>query len=102
MPRLNLPLRITVGDKYRPALSLRTQPEAQAYFKACVEHAIRFAAMDGEPLSIEAAEYQERANLLYFAGYYSELEQQRVKNLFRFKDLVAPVLPETRVKRMGF
>jgi hypothetical protein len=72
------PDQITIGDKYRPAMTIEDQTEADAYFEQCVEHTMRFGKK-----SREEAESIERANLGYFAGYYSHDTRRRVERLFR-------------------
>lgn len=100
MPRrTQIPAHVTIRDKYKPALSLYTQPEAKAYFESCVEHAVRYAALAGKQLTLAEAEAQECSNLLCFAGWYGEQDQARVKHLFGFTDAM---LPEAREKRIGF
>lgn len=72
-----LPKEVTIGDKYRPAMEIRDQGEADAYFERLVAHTQGF----GE--SRERAEEVERINLGYFAGYYDSLTRERVERLFR-------------------
>jgi hypothetical protein len=72
-----LPERITIGDKYDPAMRMTEQAEADAYFERCVEHTMRFGK------SLAEAESIERANLGYFAGYYDAETRARVERLFR-------------------
>jgi hypothetical protein len=72
-----LPEKITIGDKYRPAMEMKEQAEADAYFEQCVAHCMSFGK------SREEAEKIERANLGYFAGYYGHETQERVERLFR-------------------
>ena len=68
-----LPERITIGDKYTPAMHITDQAEADAYFEQLVAHGMR------EGISREIAEKIERANLGYFAGYYSHEVRARVE-----------------------
>ncbi len=68
---------ITIGDKYEPAMALLTQAEADAYFEELVAHTMSFGKSRAE------AEAIERANLGYFAGYYSNETRERVEQLFR-------------------
>ena len=70
---------ITIGEKYGPAMEITEQVEADAYFEECVEHAQGFP----EVASRAEAEQVERANLGYYAGYYSEETRVRVERLFR-------------------
>lgn len=71
-----MPDKITIGDKYRPAMEITSQDEADAYFAACVEHTMRFDK------TREEAEAIERQNLGYFAGYYDSTVMARVNRLF--------------------
>lgn len=68
---------ITIGDKYRPAMAIQTQEEADRYFEECVAHAMAHG------YSREEAEKIERVNLAYFAGYYDNETRERVERLFR-------------------
>jgi hypothetical protein len=72
-----LPELITIGEKYGPAMEIQDQVSADAYFERLVQHGMRFHA------TREKAEEVERANLGYFAGYYSEDTRSRVERLFR-------------------
>lgn len=56
-----IPERITMGDKYGPAMEIHDSEAAQKYFEQCVEHRMRFGA------SREEAERIERANLGSYA-----------------------------------
>lgn len=67
----------TIGDKYRPAMEIRDQAEADAYFEACVLHTMTFGR------TREEAERIERCNLGYFAGYYDDETRARVERLYR-------------------
>lgn len=69
--------QITIGDKYKPAMEITDQAEADAYFERCVEHTMGFGK------SREEAESIERQNLGYFAGYYDPATQSRVGRLYR-------------------
>lgn len=68
---------ITIGEKYKPAMELTTQEEADVYFEQCVAHAMAWGS------SREEAEKIERANLGYFAGYYDSDTRERVERLYR-------------------
>ena len=67
---------ITIGEKYRPAMEMKDQVTAAAYFLQCVEHCMSFGK------SREEAEAIERSNLGYFAGYYDHETRARVEHLF--------------------
>lgn len=73
---MNFPDKITYGEKYRPAMSITDQTEADDWFEACVEHCMRFNRTRAE------AEDIERENLGYYAGYYDFETRQRVERLF--------------------
>ncbi|HAX81608.1 MAG TPA: hypothetical protein DCY40_03435 [Actinobacteria bacterium] len=73
-----LPDMITIGDKYRPAMEITDQAEADAYFERCVEH-----SMVRGGLSRKDAEERERQNLGYFCGYYGRETRERVFRLYR-------------------
>ena len=69
--------KITIGDKYGPAMKITDPAEALAYYEQCVEHCMRFGN------SRERAEGIEKSNLGYYAGYYDEETRHRVERLFR-------------------
>jgi hypothetical protein len=75
--RMKFPDRITFGDKYRPAMAITNQAEADEYLEACVEHCMRFG------FTREEAEAIERGNLGYYAGYYDAGIRARVERLFK-------------------
>ncbi len=71
------PDRITIGDKYGPAMNITDQAAADAYFERCVAHTMtRFGK------SRDEAEVIERANLGYYAGYCSDEIREQVERLF--------------------
>lgn len=72
-----LPHTITMGDKYGPAMTMADQAEADAYFERLVQHGMEWGNDRAE------AERIERANLGYYAGYYSHETRARVERLFR-------------------
>jgi hypothetical protein len=72
-----LPEKITVGEKYGPAMEMTDQSTADAYFEELVTHSMRFGKTRKE------AESLERSNLGYYAGYYSSETRARVERLFR-------------------
>lgn len=73
-----LPEKITIGEKYEPAMSITNQEEADAYFQLCVDHSMTYRRK-----TREEAEELERANLGYYAGYGSSETRERVERLFR-------------------
>lgn len=72
-----LPKKLSIGDKYGPAMSITDQAKADAYFKLCVDHTMTFGKTRPE------AEEIERFNLGYYAGYYDNTTRARVERLFR-------------------
>lgn len=78
-----MPLKVSIGDKYSPAMKIEAQAEADAYFAQCVEHNMRCQESEGSKPSRIRAEEVERQNLGYYAGYYSHETRQRVERLFR-------------------
>lgn len=73
-----LPKKLTIGEKYGPAMEITDQAAADEYFEACVAH-----LMDNHGTERAEAETIERANLGYYAGYYSPETRARVERLFR-------------------
>lgn len=74
-----LPLEITIGDKYGPAMQITSQEEADLYFELCVQHSISLGNNRQEAIEIE------KSNLGYYAGYYDPETRLRVERLFRAK-----------------
>lgn len=74
---IRLPNKMTIGDKYRPAMNITDSNEAKEYFEALVEHNLRMSDHTRE----EAVEI-EKSNLGYFAGYYNNETRERVERLF--------------------
>jgi hypothetical protein len=72
-----LPDVLTFEQAYAPAMEIREEEGAAAYFQALVERDIR---MNGH--SVEEAEAIERHNLGYYAGYYDQETRDRVLQLF--------------------
>ena len=73
---MDFPSVITIGDKYRPAMEITDQSEADDYFERCVRHCMRHGSSRSD------AEKIERSNLGYFAGYYGHETRDRVERLF--------------------
>lgn len=67
---------ITIGEKYSPAMEIKTQEEADAYFEKCVQQQMSYGG------TREEAEKTEKANLGYYAGYYDTKTRLRVEKLF--------------------
>jgi hypothetical protein len=72
------PEKITLGDKYGPAMKITDQVAADAYFERCVAH-----TMLAGKCPREEAERIERHNLGYYAGYYSAETREQVERLFK-------------------
>jgi hypothetical protein len=70
--------KITVGEKYGPAMEIQNQAEADAYFLKLVAHNMKLSGRTRKD-----AEAVERSNLGYFAGYYSNATRETVERLFR-------------------
>lgn len=68
---------ITIRGKYSPAMEMKTQAEADAYFEELVRH-----SMQNFGKSRAEAEELERTNLGYYAGYYDDETRARVESLF--------------------
>jgi hypothetical protein len=73
-----IPDKITIGDKYDPAMKITAQEEADEYFEACVQH-----SMVNLNKTRDEAEQLERTNLGYYAGYYDSETRARVEKLFK-------------------
>lgn len=67
-----------MGDKYNPAMKIKTQADANRYFEACVEHNMRVTGNDRKK-----AEEIERQHIGYWTGYYSHYIRDRVFGLFK-------------------
>lgn len=79
-----LPEKITIGEKYGPAMNIETQDEADAYFLKLVEHTMETWKGRGESAKTRhEAEVLERNNLGYYAGYYGDETRERVERLFK-------------------
>lgn len=78
-----IPLIVSIGDKYRPAMEITDQAEADAYFERCVEHHMRCQEHEGTKPDRAKAEIVERQNLGYYAGYYDHETREVVERLFR-------------------
>jgi hypothetical protein len=74
---IELPSQITIGEKYGPAMKVKTEAEAREYFEACVRH-----NMAASNHTREQAERIERVNISYFAGYFNHATQARVEKLY--------------------
>lgn len=81
---------ITIGEKYGPALHVRTQAEADAYFARLLDHARR--AYGDSP---EEAALNERNNLSYYAAYFSNDARRLVEQFYgAVHPVFGPVKPQ--------
>lgn len=78
----------TFGEKYGPAMTVKTQEDADAYFNRCVEHTMLFGK------TREQAETIERHNLGYWAGHYGAEVRERIERLFKCKHPVFGAIAE--------
>ena len=67
----------TNGDRYGPAMEITTTEAAAVYW----ERLVQWTMTQGD-CTRRRAEEIERANLLWYAGYYSPATEARVKMLF--------------------
>lgn len=72
-----LPKETTYGERYHPAMEIRTEEEAALYFRILVENTVQYSEM-----SYEEAVRCEKSNLGYYAGYYDYETMERVNRLF--------------------
>lgn len=81
-----MPMAITIGEKYGPAMEITEQADADAYFERCVHHTMWHLIHDGkvetQPEARIEAERIEKINLGYYAGYYDSATRERVERLF--------------------
>jgi hypothetical protein len=64
--------------KYHPAMSITDPDQAAQYFEECVQHNMAHSGNNRT-----RAEAIERANLGYWAGYYSRETRLQVEELFQ-------------------
>jgi hypothetical protein len=76
----SFPKEATSGDLYRPAMEIRNEVDARAYFKIIVDWIMDNHENEGK--SREEIETITRSNLGYYAGYYSAETRLRVEKLF--------------------
>lgn len=67
----------TAGERYGPAMEITDQKEATQYL-----YDRMMEAMIHQDIGAEEALNQERANIMYYAGYYDRETQSRVARLF--------------------
>jgi hypothetical protein len=70
------PLKITLLDKYGPAMNVSDKSEADAYLEGCVQHSMAHGYSRKDAVRLE------KANLGYFAGYYSHEIRAKVEDLY--------------------
>jgi hypothetical protein len=76
--------------KYHPAMSITDPDQAAQYFEECVQHNMAHSVNNRTQ-----AEAIERANLGYWAGYYSRETRLRVEELFQCQH---PILGKAKDK----
>ena len=76
---IKIPEKVTIKEKYGPAMEITSQTEANEYLDACINHCMLY----GDVQTIPEAEAIEKENLGYFAGYYDEQTRMRVERLFK-------------------
>ncbi len=73
------PSRMTIGEKYEPAMDIEDQAEADRYFDRLVEHCLSLP-----PARTRAeAEKVQRDNLAYYAGCHGGETRKRIERLFQ-------------------
>jgi hypothetical protein len=70
---------MTLGEAYGPAMEIRSQEEADVYFKKLVDDSIA----EGDPHPREVIEEILRDGLGYYAGYYDNETRLRVERFFQ-------------------
>lgn len=71
-----IPDNTTIREAYEPAMKITATREADVYFEALVQSCMTHGK------SRKRAEYIERSNLAYYAGYYDNDTRERVERLF--------------------
>lgn len=78
--------KITLRDLFGPAmeLSVEHQEDADRFFEALVDFAVRTNAISEEQKTLPREELEaiQRSNLGYYAGYYDHETRIRVEKLF--------------------
>jgi len=78
---------VTFHDKYKGALQVETEEDAERYLEGCIEHHLR---VDPESSEEEARE-KVLSSLGYYAGYCGMEAREKVERLF---GAIHPVLRE--------
>lgn len=73
-----IPDRVTIREKYEPALKITDPVEGEIYLEECVQHLMRTSPN----LSREDAIEIEKANLAYYSTYYSTETREQVERVF--------------------
>jgi hypothetical protein len=81
---------ITLREKYELAMAITDPDQAAQYFEQCVQHNMAHSVNN-----LTQAEAIERANLGYWAGYYSRETRLRVEELFQCQH---PILGKAKDK----
>lgn len=74
---MELPEKITWGDKYGKGVEITDPKEAAEYFEACVQHQMTIGGFSREQATII-----EQKNFGYWAGYYDSATFDRVMKLY--------------------
>jgi len=79
----------TFGDCLRPAMTVKTQEEADQYLKDYTNFILEERSNEGKPVTPDRAEQIAKSNIGYYAGYFSQETRVRVENLF---NCIHPIL----------
>ena len=77
MITLDVSKEYTIGEKYKPAMKIRTKKAAIEYLAELVKYNITKTGND-----FDTAIKIEKNNLGYFSGYYDNVTIKRVQKLF--------------------
>jgi hypothetical protein len=75
----DLPKNLNLGQKYSPAMEVKTEEEASKYLEKCIKHTQMYS---DKPLTYDEAKRIEMSNIGYYSGYYSYEQAERVRNLY--------------------
>lgn len=73
---------VTIGEKYRFAMEIKTKEKAKAYLKALIEHNIKILKKEGVKGTIEKAKEIELSNIGFLAECYGNEKRKKVYELF--------------------
>lgn len=74
---IKLTNEMTIGEKYDPAMQVKTEVEATEYFETLVQSSIE------EGYSREEAQDLQAKNIGYYAAYFNEETRERVYRLYK-------------------